>query len=55
MKEKLLAIWSKVQPILAGAYAKSPLVAGIVLGYFGSPIIKLAIHVASSLIKWILG
>lgn len=55
MKATLLAAWAKVQPLLAKVYAWSPLACGIALGYFGKPIIKLAIDLGSKLIKALLG
>lgn len=33
MKEKLLAIWSKVKPCLLKAYEKAPFLCGVVVGY----------------------
>jgi hypothetical protein len=55
MKEKLLALWAKVQPWLDKAWAWSPFACGLVCGYFGKPIIQLAIDVAAKLIKTFLG
>jgi hypothetical protein len=50
MKAKLLALWALAQPWLAKAYAWSPLAAGIVIGYCGHPIIKMALDALGNLI-----
>jgi hypothetical protein len=55
MKEKLLAVWAKVSPLLSKLYNASPLLTGILIGYFGKPIIKLALDLAAAAIKQILG
>lgn len=59
MKEKLLALWAKVQPWLSAAGAKlwswSPFACGMVCGYFGKPIIKAAVDMAAKLLKLLLG
>lgn len=50
MKQTLLNAWSKVKPLLAKAYAMSPLACGIVIGYFGKPIISLALSLANKIL-----
>jgi hypothetical protein len=51
MKEKLLAVWAQVQALAAKAMGWSPLAVGIVLGYFGKPLINIAISLVADLIK----
>lgn len=55
MKQKLLTYWTAVQPYLAKAYGWSPLATGIVIGYFGKPILKMAVDAGASLIKMVIG
>lgn len=50
MKDKLLALWAKVQPLLNKLYSWSPFVAGLLAGYFGHPFIKLAVALVKKLI-----
>jgi len=50
MKDKLLALWVKAQPLVQKAYAWSPLACGIALGYLGHPLIKLALDALSKLL-----
>ena len=40
MKEKLLAIWAWLKQAAIKVYSFSPLTAGILIGYFGEPIIS---------------
>ena len=55
MKDKLLALWAKVQPLADKLWAWSPFACGVLCGYFGKPIIKFAVDVAAKLLKFFLG
>ena len=58
MKAKLLAAWAAVSPWLSkawsAAYGTSQLALGIVLGYLGHGLIKLALDAALGLLKSLL-
>jgi len=54
MKEKLLAVWSKVKPVLAKIYSVSPLACGIALGYLAHPLIKASLDLTASTLRWLL-
>lgn len=55
MKEKLLAVYAKVQPVVAKVYSASPFAVGLACGYFGKPIIQLAVSLAAKIIRLIVG
>jgi hypothetical protein len=55
MKEKILALLSKLKDLISKAIAASPLVAGIIIGYFGKPIIQFVIIHAVALVKYLVG
>jgi hypothetical protein len=55
MKEKALAIWSKVQPLASKLYSWSPFGVGLALGYVFKPEIKLALDVVAKILKLLVG
>jgi hypothetical protein len=50
MYDKLLALWLKVQPLVDKAYAWSPFLMGIAVGYLAHPFIKLALDLLLKLL-----
>lgn len=55
MKEKLLVLLGKLKELAAKAYAFSPLAVGIAIGYFGKPIITLALSIGAKLVSILAG
>jgi len=43
MKDKIMAVLGKAKDLMMKAMAASPLLVGIAIGYFGKPVIQLAI------------
>ena len=51
LKAKLQALLTKSAPYVQAAVAKWPFPAGVVVGYYGSPFIKLALEAAWAAVK----
>lgn len=55
MKQKLLDLLAKLKPLASKAYAASPALVGLCVGYFGHGPIQLGINIAAKLVATLLG
>lgn len=54
MLSKIKDLVAKMSPVVSKAVSLAPLPAGIVIGYVGHPVIKLAVSAAISVVKLVL-
>ena len=55
MKQLLQSLYEKLKQLASRLYSMSPFAAGMALGYFGHPFIKLTIDAASLMVRHLIG